>query len=326
MLFFQIILRPAAKIGTMVRNFDQLAKVPQIDRGLLMLGSVLGKGATATAFKSSFGGKFCAAKVLNSEDVFSVQSDENVISEVVTLSKLGTHPNIVQFHGVCVENSSNLIIVLELVDGKDLEKYLSSLRDGFDLGKSIVQKWSHDLLSALYFLHNRDPILIHCDVKPANLVITPCKTSLKLTDFGISKSIHREHRQSQCLKANEGSPRYRAPEVLSDSEFAAYTEKSDIYSASLVIYYLLTGRRPENDVKIDPRWRPTTMVSRMRWRKVSDLLERMWAHDAEKRPSAGECAEYFSKLKEEDDDSDERLPRGCYAGLRWPTVGRRLVS
>ena len=312
-------------MSTMATN-QKLAHVPQLDRSNLVLGSMLGKGATSTAFRASYGGKSCAAKVLNSDDIFTKQNDENVVSEIVTLSKLGHHPNIVQFHGVCVENSSNLIIVLELVDGKDLEKYLSSLHVGFDLGKATIQKWSHDLLSALDFLHNRDPILIHCDVKPANLLITPCRTSLKLTDFGISKSIDREQRLASHLKANEGSPRYRAPEVLSNSQIAAFTEKSDIYSASMVIYFLLTGRRPENDVKIDPRWRPTTMVSRLRWRKASDLLERMWAHDAEQRPSAGECAECFSKLGEADEDAEESLPRGCYAGLRWLTANRRLVA
>ena len=106
-------------------------------------------------------------------------------------------------------------------------------------------------------------------------------------------------------------PRYRAPEVLSNSQIAAFTEKSDIYSASMAIYFLLTGRRPENDVKIDPRWRPTTMVSRLRWRKVSDLLERMWAYDAEQRPSAGECAECFSKLGEADEDAEKSLQRAA---------------
>ena len=54
-------------------------------------------------------------------------------------------------------------------------------------------------------------------------------------------------------------PRYRAPEVLSNSQIAAFTAKLDIitrfYSASMDIYFLLNGRRPENDFKIDPRWR-----------------------------------------------------------------------
>ena len=204
-----------------------------------------------------------------------------------------------------------------------MEQHLSSFNAGFDLGKETIRKWSHDLLSALEFLHNRDPIIIHCDIKPANLLLTPCKTSLKLTDFGISKSIHREQRHCCQLKANEGSPRYRAPEILSSTNVSHYTEKSDIYSASLVIYYLLTGRRPENDVKVDARWRPTTFSARMRWRKVSDLLERMWVHDPEQRPSAGECALYVSRLGQAEDD--DVVPRGCYAGIRWSSQ-RRLVA
>ena len=307
---------------------QNIAQAPLIDRSLLILNSVLCYGATSTVFRASYGGISCAAKVMNSEDIVTNQNEENAIAEIEALSKLGNHLNIVQFHGVCVENSSHFIIVIELVDGKDLrlEKYLSSLHVEFDLWKATIQKWSLDLLLALDFLHNRDPILIHCDVKPANLLITPYKTSLKLTDFGISKSVDREQRSATYLKANEGSARYRAPEVLSNSQIAAFTEKSDIYSASLVIYFVLTGRRPDNDVKIDPRWLPTTMVSRLRWRKVSNFLERMWAHDAEQRPSAGECAEFFSKLMEADEDAEVSLPLGCYARLGWLTTNLRLVA
>ena len=291
---------------------------PRIECKAIQLGSVLGHGATSTAFKSTFNGKSYAAKVLKSENDLGSSFDQSIHSELSALTKLGSHPNVVQFHGVCVDHTSSPIILLELVEGKDLEKYLSQLKPGFDLGKPIVQKWSLDLLSALDYLHTRDPIIIHCDIKPANLLVSPDRTSLKLTDFGISKTLDREKRLTSQLKANEGSPRYRAPEVLSSTGFAVYTEKSDIYSASLVIYYLLTGRRPENDVKVDPRWRPTTLVARMRWRRASDLLERMWAHDAEARPPAGECiAELRRAARSEAEDDDGPAPRGCYAGLRW---------
>ena len=308
----------------MVNSFRDLClNLPQFNAQSVELGPVLGHGATATAFKCSFNGKSCAAKVMKSEGDLGSTFDESVATELLTLSKLGPHPNIVQCHGVCVDDASAPIIILELMEGKDLEKYLSQLKPGFDLGRQTIQKWSLDLLSALDFLHNRDPILIHCDVKPANLLLTPCRTSLKLTDFGIAKSVDRRQRLEGQLKANEGSPRYRAPEVLSRSGTAAYTEKSDIYSAALVMYYLLTGRRPENDVKVDPKWRPTLMAARMRWRKASDLLERMWAHEPEKRPTAGECAGLVRRFGEAEEDAP--LPRGCYAGIRWPSQ-RRLVA
>jgi hypothetical protein len=41
---------------------------------------------------------------------------------------------------------------------------------------------------------------------------------------------------------------------------------------------------------VDARWWPTVLAALMRWRKAADLLQRMWAHDPEARPSAGECA------------------------------------
>jgi eukaryotic-like serine/threonine-protein kinase len=126
-----------------------------------------------------------------------------------------------------VDKSSSQIILMELFEGKDLERYLSQLRPGFDLGRPTIQKWSLDLLSALEYLHTRDPIIIHCDIKPepANLLLSPDLKSLKLTDFGISKTLERDRRLASALKTDEGSLHYRAPEVLSVSGTAFFTEK-----------------------------------------------------------------------------------------------------
>ena len=88
---------------------QNIAQAPLIDRSLLILNSVLGYGATSTVFRASYGGISCAAKVMNSEDIVTNQNEENAIAEIETLSKLGNHQNIVQFHGVCVENSMQLI-------------------------------------------------------------------------------------------------------------------------------------------------------------------------------------------------------------------------
>ena len=267
-------------------NFD----LPRIDSDAVELGSVLGRGATSTAFRSTFNGKSYAAKVLKDEDQLIGNVHQSVITEVSTLSKLGHHPNVVQFHGICLDKSFRPIILMELVEGKDLERYLTQLRPGFDLGRPTIQKWSLDLLSALEYLHTRDPIIIHCDIKPANLLVSADLKSLKLTDFGIAKALERDRRLASASKTNAGSLHYQAPEILSKSGTAFYTEKSDIYSAALVIYYLLSGQRPESDVNADTRWRPTVLVAQMRWRKAADLLERMWAPDPEARPSAGVCA------------------------------------
>ena len=233
------------------------------------------------------------------------------------------HPKIVAFLGASVSKAGQQIIVVELVEGRDLERHLSRLKPGFDLGKQTVQRWSLDILSALDFLHDRDPIIIHCDVKPANLILTPCHTTLKLTDFGIAKTVSRDRRLLEQHPANEGSPRYRAPEVLSTYDKAQYTEKADVYSAGLVMLLLLTGRRPENDAEADPHRRPLAAAARRRWHALSDLLERMRARDPAQRPSAGECAAQLRGLAELEAGRPAR-GAGCYAGFAsWR--GRRLV-
>ena len=85
--------------------------------------------------------------------------------------------------------------------------------------------------------------------------------------------------------------RYSAPEVFVHDEArggAVYSDWADIFSAALVIWRLLTGRRPR--ARADPLERPKAGPARRRWPAPAALLERMWAHAPEERPSAGECA------------------------------------
>jgi serine/threonine protein kinase len=295
-------------------------EIDMIDVSGLELDHVLGQGATAVVYKSKLHGKSCAAKVFRTEGLDSKRAS----SEMQAMMQFDSHPNVVQYLGASVSKNGSPIILVELVDGRDLERHLSYQKPGFDLGKQTIHRWSLDILSALDFLHDRDPILIHCDVKPANLIVSSCLSSLKLTDFGIAKTLKRDRRLVESHAANEGSPRYRAPEVLSSSDKAHYTEKVDVYSAALVIFFLLTGRRPENDVKVDPRWRPLTVNARWRWRALSDLLERMWAHDPAQRPSAGECAAHLRALPVADAERSARS-MGCYVGFGLWRRSRQLV-
>ena len=147
---------------------------------------------------------------------------------------------------------------------------------------------------------------MHRDLKPANILVTRDRRTLKLTDFGLAKRFPRcddasppsqRHRLQREHTCNIGTPRYTAPEVLEhlmvgdvDTQHAVYTEKADVYSAALIMWYILTGWMPPCDVRKNPRARPDPRTARRRWGEMAELLERMWAHDAEARPTAGECA------------------------------------
>jgi serine/threonine protein kinase len=285
-----------------------------IESSDLELGSVIGQGSTSRAHKATWKGKSCVAKVQKKVEERGPSSHPAVLIEFETLSTVGAHPNIVEFLGVCLSNQGDPILVLELVEGRDLERHLSQLKHGFDLGRQTVCRWSLDILSAVEFLHERDPFVIHGDIKPANLLLTACRTSLKLTDFGLAKTVDRSRRLICAHRANEGSPRYRAPETLAAGATANFTEKADIYSAALVIWYLLAGRRPDCDARDDPRRRPPALVGRWRWRALTELLERMWAAAAEDRPSAVECAA-FLRAAAAPQPPQRRV--GCYGGLGW---------
>jgi serine/threonine protein kinase len=161
-----------------------------------------------------------------------------------------------------------------------------------------VYRWSLDILSALEHLHGLDPVVMHRDIKPANILVTRDHRTLKLADFGLATRCRRTADAAKEKHAcNVGTPRYTAPEVLqrlhdgdAATASAIYTEKADVYSAALVIWYMLTGWEPACDVRRSPRARPDAQSAVRRWPQMAALLERMWSHEADARPAAAECA------------------------------------
>jgi serine/threonine protein kinase len=130
-----------------------------------------------------------------------------------------------------------------------------------------VSCWSLGILSALEHLHGLNPVVMHRDLKPANVLVTRDHQTIKLADFGLAKRSHRSNHLPVPIRSehtcNIGTPRFTAPEVLerlydgcAATASAAYTEKADVYSAALVIYYVLTGWQPACDVRRNPRARP----------------------------------------------------------------------
>lgn len=185
----------------------------EITRDCFQIGTYIGQGANANVYRSKINGKACAVKVLRTDTEKRNQKFQDILIEIFVMSKLGSHPNLIEFYGACLSEAENPIVLMELMEGQDLENFLNQQPIGFDLGKRVVYEWSHNLLSALDFLHDRDPIIIHRDVKPANLLLSSDHSSLKLADFGLAKTVPRATRSYALHRSNTGTPRYRAPEV-----------------------------------------------------------------------------------------------------------------
>lgn len=142
-----------------------------------------------------------------------------------------THPSIAAIFDYG-EDAELAYIVMELVSGKSLAQHLLNRRSFAlrEIGEIIRQ-----LLEGLGYAHARG--VIHRDVKPPNILLND-DGQIKITDFGIARID-----TSTLTQIGEvmGSPGYMSPEQFAGSEIDA---RSDIYSAGVIAYELLTGRKP----------------------------------------------------------------------------------
>jgi serine/threonine-protein kinase len=103
------------------------------------------------------------------------------------------------------------------------------------MSASQVRRMGMDLLSALEHAHAHG--VIHRDIKPANVILTP-RGEVKVADFGIARIETTSLTQTGMVM---GTPSYMSPEQC---QGLATDHRSDLFSAGVILYELLTGERP----------------------------------------------------------------------------------
>ena len=142
-----------------------------------------------------------------------------------------THPNVVQVYEYG-EEAHFAWIAMEYVAGKALTAYLDEgLRTEVHRVRDIIGQ----LLEALAYSHNQG--VVHRDIKPSNLMVT-AEGQIKVTDFGIARIETSNLTQRGDML---GTPSYMSPEQYMGE---ATDGRSDIFSAGVILYELLTGERP----------------------------------------------------------------------------------
>src|SRR5579864_5854515 len=145
------------------------------------------------------------------------------------------HPNIVQVYDYG-QSEGNYYIVMELVEGTDLRRYLRS-RGVLDVDRAVII--AHDVALGLGAAHRRG--IVHRDVKPQNVLVGR-DGSIKLTDFGIAsvyKDINAERLTTTGMTL--GTVQYYAPE---QAQGEIVSPAADVYALGIVMYEMLTGRTP----------------------------------------------------------------------------------
>jgi serine/threonine-protein kinase len=141
------------------------------------------------------------------------------------------HPNIASLYNA-VRDGHSIALIMEYVEGESLQRKLERGR----LPLHTAMNYAGQVLGALAYAHGSG--VIHRDVTPANIIITPEGTA-KLTDFGLARGV-TDLRVTNAGVA-VGSPWYMSPEQIRAVEEP--DARTDIYSMGAVLYEMLTGRK-----------------------------------------------------------------------------------
>ena len=196
--------------------------------------TVIGKGAFGQVQKATLktNGEQRAVKII---DKLQLDPEERVrMKYEIDILKNLNHPNIVRLYEV-YENKSNIFLVTELCDGRELFDEISSRQKFAEEEAAHVIK---QIMQAIAYCHGKN--IAHRDLKPENILIDiKQKGAIKVIDFGTS---HHYGKEQVNMHQMYGTPYYIAPEVLSGN----YTEKCDMWSIGVMLYIMLCGSPPFN--------------------------------------------------------------------------------
>ena len=146
------------------------------------------------------------------------------------------HENIIRCQGL-EHSKKHRFLVTEYCDSGTLRDFIDS-----SISLNIEQKLKIivDILSGLSSVHLKG--IIHRDLKPENILLTvsPNGWVAKISDFGVAKIESEDKGNDTNSLGDTGSPAYMAPEQF----YGKYSYSSDIYGMGIVLYELLTGKRP----------------------------------------------------------------------------------
>jgi serine/threonine protein kinase len=188
--------------------------------------------------------------------------------------------------------------VMQFVEGQDLAEIIAQQPGPFP--RPAVVAWADQILDALIYLHSRERQVIHRDIKPHNLKITPTG-QIVLLDFGLAKTqIPNSADAASGTSVFGYTPRYAPLEQIQD---LGTTPQSDIYALGATLYHLLTGVKPPDalaraaalvSAKPSPL-KPANEVNPAVGSELAAILDRAMAQNPDER--YGSAAEFREALR-----------------------------
>lgn len=220
-----------------------MASESDVVGGRYRLLSVVGRGGMSTvwlAMDETLGKQWAVKEIRLSDDPAAREMVvESLVSEANLIKRLdhAAIPRIVDL----VDEGGVLYVVMDYVEGRTLE---SLLAEEGPQDEDDVADWAIQLCDVLDYLHQRNPPIVYCDMKPSNVMLRPDGT-MRLIDFGIAREEHAAHRAERGGR-HLGTRGYASPEQYRGGDI---DRRTDIYGLGATMYALLTGTRPSEEAE-----------------------------------------------------------------------------
>lgn len=259
----------------------------------------LGQGSSGTVFvaQACHDGRWVALKLLHPTAGVAEDDRAELRARFLAESRVAQrlhHPDIVAVHAAG-ETDGQLWIAMELVPGCSLARYTAARRLlPPPMAVALVAR------AAAALAHAHAAGIVHRDVKPSNILVDLGSATVKLSDFGIARLDDGAATRTGLML---GTPSYMAPEQLAGAPVDA---RGDVYALGVVLYELLTGRRPHEAATMGDFLRAVASRPapdlRTLWpqapAELAGLLARaLAAQPALRTGSAGELAEALDRVR-----------------------------
>ena len=305
---------------------------PPMDRlGRYQVREIIGEGAMACVYRAFDPeiNRALAIKLLKAQLRLDGEYRSRFLREAKGAGVL-SHPNIVTVFDVG-EDQGHPYIAMELVEGQTLAEELKSKKA---LSTRDIVEIGIQLTRALDYAHKKG--IIHRDVKPGNIMRLTDTNTIKVADFGICRIDDSEAGDATQTQIGNvlGTPHYMSPEQVVGEKVDS---RSDLFSAGVVLYQLLTGHLPfEGDTLISVAYKITKTDPPSLDKVRADLplslrriIERALKKQPDKRFQSGEeFAQALIGVARElaDDGQKQGRARGIPMAVRWALTMAAVVA